>query len=352
MAIKIVVTFFAILCSLFSNVICRQAFLEQHANTSIKTKHGQVFDCVPFHKQQAFSHPSLKFEVVSTIAEIQGQKPANFGLEGGGCPLGTVPILNTINQISNPISLQASRSNENCHAVIRTKSDNSNNFMGTRACMNLFKPKVQNNQWTSTRMKLLNGGESIEAGWMVNPSLFRNDEAHLYAKFSVGGKECINTQCSGFVQVSKQLPLGLITGGYSDVRSKKWWSWDLSIIKHKNDGNWWLSIHGVKRSHDIGYWPKSLFKSLAEVASQIEWGGEIYNPGASDPKPEMGSGYKAESDYSAFFDEVRIMDQGFKYVLPKDTEKFEDCTPFYVSNDNGSSTVDYGEVIVFGGPHE
>ncbi|KAK1257508.1 hypothetical protein QJS04_geneDACA023109 [Acorus gramineus] len=40
----------------------------------------------------------------------------------------------------------------------------------------------------------------------------------------------------------------------------------------------------------IGYWPGSLFKSLASKASQVVWGGSASSP-ANEPSPPMGSGH-------------------------------------------------------------
>ncbi|KAH9616744.1 hypothetical protein KSS87_019448 [Heliosperma pusillum] len=118
----------------------------------------------------------------------------------------------------------------------------------------------------------------------VNPTVFKDFEAHLYAKFS-----------------------------------------------HQDDGNWWLSIFAAGDKIPIGYWPKSLFStSLTEVASQVEWGGEIDNPGTEHPQPDMGSGRMADynTKISAFFQKVTIVNEGLQIVDPSDTEKYEDCIPF------------------------
>ena len=53
-------------------------------------------------------------------------------------------------------------------AVIATTLDDMNRkFYGTSADLSLHKPVVQSSQWSSARVKLSNGLESIEAGWMV-----------------------------------------------------------------------------------------------------------------------------------------------------------------------------------------
>ncbi|KAK9670026.1 hypothetical protein RND81_13G171500 [Saponaria officinalis] len=103
---------------------------------------------------------------------------------------------------------------------------------------------------------------------------------------------------------------------------------------HRDDGNWWLSI---RYSNDtlipIGYWPKTLFSTMVEVASQIEWGGEINNPGASKPQPEMGSGKKAtrNPNISAFIFKVYVFDETHQIVEPHDIEKEADCKHYYTA---------------------
>ncbi|KAK9735152.1 hypothetical protein RND81_04G187000 [Saponaria officinalis] len=238
-------------------------------------------------------------------------------------------------------------------AVVRTKDD-AKKFIGAGAGISLFKPKVQNIQWSSSRIKLINGADSIEAGWMVNPEVFKDNEAHLYTKFSTGGRECINQLCSGFVEVDKNGYLGCI---------------------HQDDGHWWLSV--IDENNNIiriGYWPKNLFSSsLAEVATQVEWGGEINNPGASASQPEMGNGYKAYNTDAAIFSRIRTVNEGFQNIQPNDFEVahkkgkkndfdvarkkrkkndfevFQDCSPFYTAKDYGYYNDYWGHLIYFGG---
>ncbi|KAK9735862.1 hypothetical protein RND81_04G233500 [Saponaria officinalis] len=186
MEVKGVAILLVILCSLFSNAVCR------------------VID-----------HNSTNYKIDKTNVEIQVQKLFGFGLEENGYP---TPVPN-----ASP--------KEHCHAVVRTKTNDAKRFFGTQASLSLYKPKVQPNQWSSSRLKLLNGGESIEAGWMVNPEVFKDNEAHLYTKFSAGGKECINTQCPGFVVHDTTVPLGYVPTTYSQVRGNQW-AWDnVTIMK-------------------------------------------------------------------------------------------------------------------------
>ncbi|KAK9735869.1 hypothetical protein RND81_04G233900 [Saponaria officinalis] len=303
MEVKGVTILLVILCSLFSNAVCR---VIDHNATNYKTDKNNV--------------------------EIQVQKQFSSKLEENGHP--------------SP--------KEHCRAVVRTRTNDVRKFFGTRAWVSLYRPKVLENQWSSSRFKLLNGVESIEAGWMVNPEVFKDNEAHLYTKFSAGGKECINTLCPGFVVHNTSVPLGYVPDVYSQVGVHQW-AWDITIKKHQDDGNWWFSVMADKEEEVlVGYWPKSLFTSLAEVASQVEWGGEIHNPGASSTQPEMGSGRVAtySTSQSAFFQRVSIINEDFQYVQPDNTEKDSDCDAYYRSLDRDSHDPYWGRLIFFGGPNE
>ncbi|KAK9735966.1 hypothetical protein RND81_04G241300 [Saponaria officinalis] len=170
---------------------------------------------------------------------------------------------------------------------------------------------------------------------MVNPNEFKDNEAHLYASFSVGGKGCINLDCSGFTPVSTDIPLGVASPKYS-VKGGEVFGWNISIDRHNDDGNWWLSILSDQK-HQIGYWPKGLFKNLAVVANQVEFGGEMNNPGGAIPLPSMGNGYFPEynTQTSACFVHATVVDGSFNNVNSPDTEKFEDCNLRYTVLDGG-----------------
>ncbi|KAK9670028.1 hypothetical protein RND81_13G171600, partial [Saponaria officinalis] len=234
--------------------------------------------------------------------------------------------------------------------MMRTKANNAKKFMGTRAKISIHKPRVQNNQWSSGRMKLTNGGDSIEAGWMVNPEVFKDNEPHLYAKYAVGGKGCINTECPGYVEVIKESPLGNIL--HHSIIGRTRWLLDLTIEKHQDDGNWWLSfVDGNGTIIPIGYWPKTLFSTMVEAASQIEWGGEINNPGASKHQPEMGSGKKAtyNTEISAYISRVKVVNENFQVVEPHDIEKEADCKHYYTTFDRGYPGHGLGRLFYYGG---
>ncbi|KAL9233661.1 hypothetical protein vseg_008626 [Gypsophila vaccaria] len=353
----------AILTLLKFSVVLGKPFPRQHVVTTIQMNNGQIFKCVDIYKQPAFDDPSLNLQNVPNLIKLQQQQNVNedFGFQGRGCPLGTVPILEQpktyVNNASNVLGskrwphLQAGI---HCSAKIQTKEDPDNIFYGAESCMTVYKPFAQESQWSSTRIKLLNADESIEAGWMVNPNEFKDIEAHLYASFSAGDKGCINVDCPGFIQVSKNIPLGVAAPEYSHIDDQRPNGWSITIEKHSDDGNWWLSILNQSiQKEGIGYWPKELFKNLSVAANRVEFGGEVDNPNQSSPVPWMGAGYMASYDTktSSFFSFATVIDANSNHINPPDTEKFEDCDALYTVLDGGT-TVDphLGRLIFYGGP--
>ncbi|XP_021734095.1 uncharacterized protein LOC110700814 [Chenopodium quinoa] len=190
---------------------------------------------------------------------------------------------------------------------------------------------------------------------MVNPAIFKDNEAHLYASFTTGGKGCIN-QCPGFVQVAEDMPLGVVPSKYSEYGGQQQ-AWDLSIIKRQDDGNWWLSFTRTRdkiEKDDIGYWPKELFTSLKEFSNQVEWGGEIFNPELSTPPPEMGNGRRAiyDAQYTAAVFNATYVNESYENVVdPEDTHKVWECEKSYTVKDGGFTSEYLGRVIYYGGPN-
>ncbi|CAO2822867.1 unnamed protein product [Amaranthus hypochondriacus] len=205
-------------------------------------------------------------------------------------------------------------------------------------------------QWSAARMKLQNNGESIEVGWMVNEDIFKDKKTHLYIRFSVGGKICLNLLCQGgFVQIAKDVQIGMTPNNISE-RGGKIFGWKLSIDKHNDDGNWWASIDEDK--YAIGYWPKSLFTNLADFANQVEWGGEVNYPKDAPTLPEMGNGFqpKYDTESSAYYSHTKLIDANYQEIdPPKNTVKDINCNIVYPIINSGFQPA-FTRVMLFGGP--
>ncbi|CAO2822869.1 unnamed protein product [Amaranthus hypochondriacus] len=183
---------------------------------------------------------------------------------------------------------------------------------------------------------------------MVNEDVFKDKKTHLYVRYSAGGKGCFNLLCSGFVPVVKEA-IGFAAYNISE-RGGKIVGWKLSIDKHKDDGNWWVSMNEDK--YAIGYWPKSLFTSLADFANQVEWGGEVNYAEDTPTLPEMGNGYqpKYDTELSAYYSHTKLIDANFQEINPpSNTVKDTNCNLKYLVIDSGFQAA-FTRVMLFGGP--
>ncbi|OAY73599.1 hypothetical protein ACMD2_25747 [Ananas comosus] len=60
--------------------------------------------------------------------------------------------------------------------------------------------------------------------------------------------------------------------------------------KDPHTGDWWLYREDLAMPQVIGYWPKSLFTTLADSATLIRWGGFV-TYSQRETGPPMGSGH-------------------------------------------------------------
>lgn len=64
----------------------------------------------------------------------------------------------------------------------------------------------------------------------------------------------------------------------------------VSQWKDPASGNWWFIVRNSEGVVNFGYWPGSLFNNLADHATELEFGGQVYSP-PNQPSPQMGSGH-------------------------------------------------------------
>ncbi|MBA0763904.1 hypothetical protein Gotri_013298, partial [Gossypium trilobum] len=113
---------------------------------------------------------------------------------------------------------------------------------------------------------------------------------------------CTNYLCPGFVQVHRQISLGMVlnqisiyNGTQSDIK--------IAILR---DGEWWLKLF----NQFIGYWPQKLFYYMYGGANMAVWGGMAASP-TNELSPPMGSGHFPKDGHqnkSAYFKQTRIWD--------------------------------------------
>jgi hypothetical protein len=121
---------------------------------------------------------------------------------------------------------------------------------------------------------------------------------------------------------------------------------------NQDKGNWWLQV----QNQAIGYWPRSIFTHLADVADSLSYGGEIYSSGKEGhhTSTDMGSGHFPSEGYgkASYFRNIQYIDSNGKFIgaagqqLHPDTTKSSCYDISIVTDKNGGS----GTQFYYGGP--
>ncbi|WZY79356.1 hypothetical protein YC2023_025740 [Brassica napus] len=266
--------------------------LNKPALETIKSEDGDVIDCIDIYKQHAFDHPALRNH------KIQMKPSAEFDAKTT-----TIPN-NGSDDCGSRVQLS--------WRSIRYKhlEPSGSSGWGLQFCSDLA------NRW---HFKFI--FESIEAGWMVNPSVFGDSRTRLFAywtKDAYTKTGCINLLCSGFVQTTTKFALGAAIEPVSRARGDQYYM-AFSMYLDPNSGNWWLTCG----NNVMGYWPGTLFSGLKHSATAVQWGGEVYSPNGIMKKPHtrtpMGSGNWASSLWSraCFHTNLRIKDFSLQVKYPQ-----------------------------------
>nr|XP_010326960.1 uncharacterized protein LOC104649445 [Solanum lycopersicum] len=257
---------------------------------TIKTKYGDIYDCVDFYKQPAFDHPLLKnhnyhpqmkpsysmIESVSTIS-TSNYKLSKIRLSDEGCPVGTVPIRRI------------------------TKED-------------------------LIRHKLMPPSEDVMFNNLLNRFAILHTEDSPDNKFGGAGdgknSGCFNLLCPGFVLLNTQIP----------------------IDGDQEKGNWWL--FSTESNTPFGFWPREVFDNdFAYFATRVEWGGVVYSlPGILEP-PMGSSFFPIENiSYDAFCKNMTLL--GYR------GERLESQLSSFLSDSHLYNVSTIPDLMYYGGPGE
>ncbi|XXG46008.1 hypothetical protein AAC387_Pa02g0953 [Persea americana] len=191
-------------------------------------------------------------------------------------------------------------------------------LQGGEGVINIWNPRVEVPSESTKGTMFVGRRDSfdlVSSGWMVSPSLFGDAATRLYAFWGTDNNVgCYNLKCPGFVQTSHALTLGgaLRVSSYGAEQIII----PVKIFRDQGNGNWWLAVE----NKTLGYWPSSLFKSMAKNADYIQWGGQIYNsvPGGKHTSTEMGSGLWPERGprKAAYFRKCLYYDENISGKMP------------------------------------
>ncbi|XP_014522802.1 uncharacterized protein LOC106779241 [Vigna radiata var. radiata] len=298
---------------------------------SIHMESGQIVNCIDIYKQPSFDHPLLKDHKLQRKPNFQNPtgktrqkaletKPM-FGLGKDECPMGTVPILRTIED-----DFIREKSLFNDHILVQ-------DIPGVHIAEVALKPNYGPYYGV--------GGVGVcarQCGCVFVSDL-------VYIQTTTKGLDAI---CAGFIQTDRKVYLGATVTTISHyggpIYTTAW-----SISQDPVTKNWWISI----ANKFIRYLPAKLFSNLNE-ASEVGWGGRTRTrPGTQSP--QMGSGYFARDDnvtHACFFKEVSIQDNERKTHGAKvyETHSFSDSPNCYDVRYYGNQDPYYGYILSFGGP--
>ncbi|CAN0903697.1 hypothetical protein LINGRAHAP2_LOCUS22699, partial [Linum grandiflorum] len=334
-----------------------------------QTKYGEIYHCVNFYQQPAFDHPLLKdhkyeykINFFMQMRHSYDQQKDNLEtdhfdiwLNGKGCPANTVPIkkitkeeLIKINIATELVHNNSINENPGVQvAVLRTSEKKK--YYGGAMSHTVYRPTVQSMQYSSSRMVIRNGIDSIAAGWTVNPSLYPDNEPHFFIYTNTKDSHCYNTYCPGFIITSSKLPLDQLLKPYTTIGGDVYLSDVYVGQKDATSGDWFL-----RWKYDnitMGYWPREIFTNLVDSADYIEWGGEVYSPPGTIPPP-MGSGYLYNPPKvwdNCYAEGVSLINENYKLDIDPPS-----CIPYHTSEkyniiDVGFAPNNYDRVIFYGG---
>ncbi|GMY28828.1 AslB [Fagus crenata] len=335
-----------------SEVDRKLKLLNKPAIKSIKSEDGDIIDCVDIYKQPAFDHPALRnhkiqmrpsiifpSDATSTKNESSPSVLFQTWQKSGSCPKGTIPIRRIRREeLLRVASLKHfGRDGPRNSSVVNTTNDKSSRFVdyngtkyavfplpdhsaaylittgysyiGARADINVWSPRVESPDEHTTAQIWLKSGpgdnfESIEAGWMVNPAVFRDTQPRVFIRWT-----------------------------------------------DPNAGRWWLQF----QDEVIGYWPGEILSNLKQKAILVQWGGDVYSkkmkPGHPHTATGMGSGDYASGLWggACYIKNVRILDYSLQLKYPEwVTTAAEE--PYCYNSLNYQRSLAMEPIFYFGGP--
>ncbi|MCV9937700.1 neprosin family prolyl endopeptidase [Boseaceae bacterium BT-24-1] len=296
---------------------------------------GQIFDCIPVEQQPSLRGSDAKVAVPpalpprrpdsgngadSDVVIRSSLSPDRYDRYGNlaWCPNGTIPMRRvTLEELARFDSLQhyhhkaplvsddapaslkvPPTSGKHCHAEGYQGIAN----LGGSSRHSIWRPACGKEQMSLSQCWYVGGVaekmQTIEAGWMVQPSKFegsRNPRLFIFFTPDNYIKGGYNLECPGFVQTGKLFALGGDLGKWVSKRDGTQYALELTWIRDRDERGdaWWLYVGGAEPGFALGYYPASLFEAgqLSQYSTYVAYGGET---AAQKRWPQMGSGARAD----------------------------------------------------------
>jgi hypothetical protein len=190
---------------------------------------------------------------------------------------------------------RASPKGYNVHAAALHLGTN----FGGEGIMNVWRPWVEwSDEFSLGQFWVARGPESqhqtVEAGLQVRKDSYGDWEPHVFVYFTtnnytadgdmIGG---YNDDVDGWVQRSRVIAPRSLIGPTSQIGGVQY---EMDFKVQLELGNWWIRVNG----HWMGYYPNGMFANsgLRNEASEIHWGGEVFDAAAhpTTTETDMGSG--------------------------------------------------------------
>ncbi|XP_058106302.1 protein neprosin-like [Magnolia sinica] len=340
--------------------------LNKPAVKSIRSKDGDIIDCVDIYKQPAFDHPLLKNHTIHMtpgrgLQRVTNKEKPSSTVEisqvwrkSGSCPKGTVPIRRAQKQVllrtpslekygrrishfiykpnttkSDALDSTENPSEDHAVAVLLTQGYS---YSGAQAVVNVWSTFVENDTEYSNVMIFLRNGpyydfDAIEAGWGNNPSLYGDQRTRLTTYWTNDASKttgCFDLLCPGFVQTSHDVALGSAIEPLSQHGGPQY-AVTYSVTWDPDTDSWWLQLGDETV---VGYWPSLIFSTMKNAATIVLWGGEVYSKKLGTPHTGtwMGSGSFSQDWFHGpcFMKEIRIRSNSLVWKYPEWVYTYQD----------------------------
>ncbi|XAR67656.1 hypothetical protein NMG60_11002501 [Bertholletia excelsa] len=285
--------------------------------------------------------------------------------KNGECPDGTVPIGRTkkydphrhfpFGSHRRNFNISSDADNAHEYAIV---FEEGGIYRGAQARITVWSPNVEESEMSISQIWIVaNPGtdnlNSVEAGWIVLPQKYGDHRPRLFTYWTRDSYQttgCYDLDCPGFVQLSKKFAVGRPVSPVS-IYNETSYEIQLKIFQDLSTKNWMLYYHDEL----VGYWPGTIFTTLADNATVLEWGGEILNTARDGhhTTTQMGSGHFPNEGYkkASFFHNVQMIDNpNYAWSDPANLQKFVTKSPCYDSEIKPNKQTSYGTYFYYGGP--
>ncbi|XP_002871867.2 LOW QUALITY PROTEIN: uncharacterized protein LOC9310004 [Arabidopsis lyrata subsp. lyrata] len=338
--------------------------------STIYSPDGDMIDCINRADQPAFNHPLLQNHIIQEyptgMPQIERDVQKNWQIwheTGENCPAGTIPIRRDLDpkvpHKKQPKVHEVTNKATTGHKYAIAYMQNRQKVYGTRVTLNVWTPIVESSfDFSLAQIWLASGSyetadlNTVEAGWQVFRSRYNDSQPRLFTYWTADGYNntgCYGLDRPGFVQTSSTIAIGAAIGCTSTFVGTPF-DMTLQIWKDPFSGHWWLALG--PNIVPIGYWPATIFTTLSDHATTVEWGGEVLyrNLSGANTVAQMGSGEYADKGYgkAAYFCNLKVAENNHTLLPVQDFSLRDDYPKYYTVKK--SSNRNCGNHFYFGGP--